>query len=291
VAGKTFRPLAYTVALAMGGSLIYALWQAPVFSDLLMRGPKSKQTHRPRLWLRTLNFIPGIHGRNPHQTSSSGESPTGGHNEPWILRTLLVPYRPLVRFFVRHRWAAVALAVSLLSIGGAIFPLLGSEFTPRLNEGELIVNMTMAPSIALSETKRVTWLAEKRMLEVPEVAAVFRRVGRGDVGTHADPINTIHSLVVLKPESQWRSAIETQEEIEAGLRGKLADMPGVLVNLTQPIQLTVDELVGDVKAELAIKLFGDGLNVLKAKADQIAALVQEIRGAADVQTEQVGGAP
>jgi cobalt-zinc-cadmium resistance protein CzcA len=137
----------------------------------------------------------------------------------------------------------------------------------------------------------VTWLAEKRMLEVPELAAVFRRVGRGDVGTHADTINTIHSLVVLKPESQWRSAIETQEEIEAGLREKLADMPGVLVNLTQPIQLTVDELVGDVKAELAIKLFGDGLNVLKAKADQIAALVQEIRGAADVQTEQVGGAP
>jgi cobalt-zinc-cadmium resistance protein CzcA len=145
VASKTFRPLAYTVALAMGGSLIYALLQAPVFSDLLMRGPKSKQTHRPRLWSRTLNFIPGIHGRNPHQTSSSGESPTGGHNEPWILRTLLVPYRPLVRFFVRHRWAAVALAVSLLSIGGAIFPLLGSEFTPRLNEGELIVNMTRRP--------------------------------------------------------------------------------------------------------------------------------------------------
>ncbi len=258
VEGKTFRPLAYTVALAMLGSLLFAMLAAPMFSYLLMRLPKRGEGER-------------------------GE-------EPLIVRLLLYLYRPLVRQFVRHRSLAIVLAVAMLAVGAVVFPRLGSEFTPRLNEGDLIVNLTMAPSVSLDETARLTRIAEKRMLQIPEVAAVVSRAGRGEVGAHADPINSVHSLVVLKPRAEW-AVNATQAAIEEAIRVKLSGMPGVLVNLSQPIQSTVDELVGGVKAELAVKLFGPDLEVLKEKAEEIASVIRELPGAADAQTEQVVGAP
>ena len=299
VAGKTFRPLAYTVALAMLGSLIYALFQAPVFSDLLMRRPRSQSNKAQGTpwWQRgALGRIPVIGKRLKEQSQSRPQekksSDEDDHREAWIVRVLLTPYRPIVRFFVWQRWAAIALAAALLIAGAAIFPRLGSEFTPRLNEGDLIVNLTMAPSISLEETKRLTFLAEKRILEVSAVDQVVSRIGRGEVGAHADPINSVHGLVVLAPRDQWSElGYANQVEIEQDLRQKLDGMPGVMANLTQPIQLTVDELVGGVKAQVAIKLFGQDLDVLKAKGDEIAAVLRQLPGAADVQAEQVTGAP
>ncbi len=258
VEGKMFRPLAYTVALAMFGSLIFAIFQAPVLSILLMRPPQAGAGGRPR--------------------------------ESLVVRLLLVPYRPVVAFFVRHRWTAVVLAVVLLACGAAIFPRLGAEFTPRLNEGDLIVNMTMAPSIALDETKRLAMLVERRIMKIPEVQSVASRIGRGEVGAHADPINVVHSLVDLEDRSQWPPG-KSQEQIEQDVRQRVSNMPGVQINLTQPIQLNVDELVGGVKAELAVKLFGDDMDTLKRHADQITAQLRSVRGAADVQADQIVGTP
>jgi cobalt-zinc-cadmium resistance protein CzcA len=291
VAGKTFRPLAYTVALAMLGSLIYTLFQAPVFSDLLMRRPRG--SHRKQGWLgRATRRIPLL-GQQPSQTTE-GESSTAtamsGHRESWIVRLLLIPYRPVVRFFVRQRWAAVVLALGLLTAGAAIFPQLGSEFTPRLNEGDLIVKMKLAPSISLSESKRQAMIAEKQILDVPEVRKTVTRVGRGEVGAHADPVNSVEVLALLHPKSQWRDGF-AQTDIESTIRAALSDMPGMAVNLTQPIQLSVDHLVSGVSAELAVKLFGDDLETLKKRADEIAGVIRELPGAADVQAGQVVGTP
>jgi cobalt-zinc-cadmium resistance protein CzcA len=266
VEGKTFRPLAYTVALAMFGSLLFAVIAAPVFADLFMR--------RRKAWLA-------------QQATGNGSQLA---REPIIVRVLLFIYRPMLHFFIRQRWLAVLLAVGILAIGLRVFPLLGMEFTPRLNEGDLIVNLTMAPSISLEETKRLTLIAERRMMQIPEIESVVSRIGRGEVGAHADPINSVHALVVLKPAQAWRPGVD-QAAVEEVLRERLAGMPGVFVNLTQPIQLTVDELVGGVKAELAVKLYGDDLNVLKQHADEIAAVLNTLEGAKDVQTEQITGSP
>jgi len=263
VEGKTFRPLAYTVALAMLGSLIFAILAAPVFADVFMRRSK----------------------RRRKTTDDHGK-----RRENLIVHLLLIPYRPLVRFFVSQRWAAVVLSLAMLAAGAVIFPRLGSEFTPRLNEGDLIVNLTMTPSISLKQTKRMTMLVERRLMDIDEVESVVSRIGRGEVGAHADPINTVHGLVVLKPKEQWTQA-KTQADIEAMIRNKLDGMSGVLVNLTQPIQLTVDELVGGVKAELAVKLYGEDLATLKTKADQIAAVLRALDGAEDVQSDQITGKP
>ncbi len=263
VEGKTFRPLAYTVSLAMFGSLLYAVIGAPVYAWVFMGKPKQKHTNK------------------------SVNAPI---REIWMVRILVSIYRPIVAFFVRFRIAAILLAVALLAVGAWVFPKLGSEFTPRLEEGSIIANLSMAPSVSLEETKRNTLLAERRIMTIPEVLSTHSRIGRGEIGAHADPINSVHMMVVLKPEEDWREG-RTQADVENEMRDRIEGMPGVLANMTQPIQLTVDELVGGSKAQLAIKLFGWDLDTLKAKGDEIAAVVSDMNGAADVQPGQVTGSP
>jgi cobalt-zinc-cadmium resistance protein CzcA len=259
VEGKTFRPLAYSVALAMLGSLVFAVFLAPVLSDIFMRRPKKQ----------------------------SGGSE---NNENAMVRFLMKMYRPLVTFFVKRRSLAVGLATILMITGLAIFPRLGSEFTPTLQEGTIVMRLTMAPSISLTESTRITQVAERRLMKIPEVTGVVTRIGRGEVGAHTDPVNSAEMYVLLKPKEEWRSA-ETQQELEEVIREGVGEIPGVLVNFTQPIQMTVDELLEGVRAELAIKLFGDDLDVLKQKADEIVAVISKVRGAADVQADQVSGTP
>ncbi|MDT8443445.1 MAG: CusA/CzcA family heavy metal efflux RND transporter [Desulfuromonadales bacterium] len=260
VEGKTFKPLAYTVALAMFGSLLYALLLAPVVSHLLMRRPKSV---------------------------AAGQGPKNA----WIVRWLLRPYRPLVSLLVRRRSLAVGLAITLLIIGALVVPRLGSEFTPRLDEGDLLVRATMAPSISLEESKQTMLRFEKRLMtQFPEVTRIVTRVGRGEVGAHADPVNSAEAFVALKPQSEWTSA-ETSDELYAKMGHAFEGFPGAQFNFTQPIAAAVDELLTGTKAELAIKIFGPDMEVLKEKAAAIEALIREIPGAADVQKDQVTGTP
>ena len=260
VEGKTFKPLAYTVSLAMLGSLIFAIVLSPLFSHLLMRRPK----------------------KGPKKGEVA--------QEVAVVRFLNKLYLPVIRFFVKRRSVAIGLAVLLLLAGGLVYPRLGSEFTPTLQEGTIILRLTMAPSISLNESTRLTQIVERRIMKVSEVQHVVTRIGRGEVGAHTDPINSAEMYILLNPKETWRSA-ETQQELEDVIREEVGEIPGVLSNFTQPIQMTVDELLEGVRAELAIKLFGDDLQVLKEKADEIARVVQGVPGAADVQPDQVSGTP
>jgi cobalt-zinc-cadmium resistance protein CzcA len=260
VEGKTFKPLAYTVSLAMLGSLIFAIVLSPLFSHLLMRRPKKEPKKGEVL------------------------------QEVAVVRFLNKLYLPIISFFVKRRSVAIGLAVILLFAGGLVYPRLGSEFTPTLQEGTIILRLTMAPSISLNESTRLTQIVERRIMKVSEVQHVVTRIGRGEVGAHTDPINSAEMYILLNPKETWRSA-ETQQELEEVIREEVGEIPGVLSNFTQPIQMTVDELLEGVRAELAIKLFGDDLQVLKEKADEIARVVQSVPGAADVQPDQVSGTP
>jgi len=257
VEGKTFRPLAYTTAMAMFGSLLFALLLAPTLSSLLMKRPRKERT-RPPLAER-------------------------------ILTRMMEAYRPVVTYFVHHRKKAVMLAAGLLVVGASVFPFLGSEFTPTLQEGTMVLRLTMAPSISLEAAKEMALRVERKVMQIPEVTGTVTRIGRGEVGAHTDPINSAEMYILLKPRDEWR--VDTQEELEVLIRQSLGEIPGVLTNFTQPIQMTVDELLEGVRAELAIKLFGEDLQTLKEKADEIAAVVQRVRGAADVQPDQIAGKP
>ncbi|HEB72808.1 MAG TPA: efflux RND transporter permease subunit [Nitrospirae bacterium] len=260
VEGKTFRPLAYTIALAMFGSLLFAIIVAPILSQLLMKKPES---------------------------GKSGESEA---REVFLVRWLKKLYEPMARFFIRRRSMAVTIAMALVILGALVFPRLGSEFTPTLQEGTLVLRLTMAPSIALTESAQVTMRVERRLMKVPEITGVVSRIGRGEVGAHTDPVNSAEMYLLLKPKDEWRFPSD-QEKLEAAIREQLGEVPGVLTNFTQPIAMTVDELLEGVRAELAIKLFGDDLRILKQKADEIVQAVSQVRGSADVQADQISGTP
>lgn len=254
VEGKTFKPLAYTVALAMLGSLIYALFVAPALSSLIMKVDKKERL---------------------------GDK---------ILNKLINVYAPIVKKFIENRKWAVILSVFILLIGILIFPNLGSEFTPKLKEGTVIVRLSMAPSISLTQSKEHTMIVERRLLKIPEVKEVITRIGRGEVGAHSDPINSAEIYVILKPKNQWRKK-GNQKYIEGVIRHELGEIPGLLANLTQPVEMAVDELLEGVRAELAIKLFGDDLDKLKIKADEISKVVSKVEGAKDIQVDQITGTP
>jgi cobalt-zinc-cadmium resistance protein CzcA len=258
VEGKTFRPLAQTMALGMFGSLLFTVFLTPVLASLLMR--------RPRL--------------------ASGE-----HKEFVVVRWMQSAYRPLVTFFVRKPSAAIGTALALLVVGGLLFTRLGSEFVPRLNEGDLLVRATMAPSISLEEARDTMLRFERRLLATfPEVTTVVTRVGRGEVGAHADPVNSGEAFIALKAQDQWKTA-KTPEELFDKMSDGFRNFPGVAFNITQPIAAAVDELISGSKADLAIKIFGEDMEVLKQKAAEVEAVIRTVPGATDVQKDQVTGTP
>lgn len=261
VEGKTFRPLAYSIALAMTGSLIYALIVVPALAYYLMRKPKPK------------------HDDEKQEAQ-----------ENFIVRILQAPYRPLVSFLVKQRWLAALGSVLLLGGGILIFPMLGTEFTPELNEGTIVVKLKMAPSISIDTSKQMTQTVESRILEVPEVTKIVTRIGRGEVGAHADPINSAELFLIMTPPREWRVPYD-QEIMVEHIRDAIGEPPGVIVNYTQPIDMSVDELLEGVQAELAVKLFGEDLDLLLQKANEIAATLGEVDGARDVQVDQVTGSP
>ena len=257
VEGATFRPLAYTVAMAMLGSLIFAMVVAPVMAYLLMKRPKVRQD-KPR---------------------------------KDIISILLKGYQPLVRAMVSRRWLAVTLAGGVLAVGVTIAPRLGSEFVPRLNEGDLLIRATMAPSISLQKAENTVTVFERQLMNAfPEVTQVISRIGRGEIGAHADPVNNAEVFVSLKPQEEWQSA-ETLDGLYAAMSEEFEDFPGAKFNFTQPIAAAVDELLTGTKAELAAKLFGDDLEVLADKAQAIEEVMRTVRGAQDVQRDQIGGTP
>ncbi len=257
VEGATFKPLAYTVAVAMLGSLIFAVVIAPVTASLLMKEPKVRED-KPR---------------------------------KDIVSFLLKGYEPLVGAMVARRWIALLLAVVVLAVGAAVAPRLGSEFVPRLNEGDLLIRATMAPSISLEKAQTTITVFERQLLEeFPEVTQVVSRIGRGEVGAHADPVNNAEIFVSLKPQEEWVSA-DTLDGLYAAMGDRFESFPGAKFNFTQPIAAAVDELLTGTKAELAAKLFGDDLDVLVEKAQEIEQAMRTVRGAQDVQRDQIGGTP
>lgn len=257
VEGKTFRPLAQTVSLAMLGSLIFAVFLAPLLSLYLMKG-KAK----------------------PGEIQKTG-----------MVTHLTNGYRPIVQLFVRFRILALLLSGGLTAAGIVAFPLLGSEFVPRLNEGDLLVRLTMAPSISLGEARDTATRFEKRLIaQFPEIERVVTRVGRGEVGAHADPVNSAESFVGLRPPEEWPKQ-RSFKVLIAEMSEAFEDFPGAQFNFTQPIAAATDELLTGTKAELAVKIFGPDSAQLREIATNVQKVIKTVRGAADVQMDQVVGTP
>jgi cobalt-zinc-cadmium resistance protein CzcA len=160
-----------------------------------------------------------------------------------------------------------------------------------LEEGDILLRMTMAPSISLTEASATTTRVEKRLLGAfPEIKSIVTRIGRGEVGAHADPTNSAESFVELQPQNTWRAGMSA-EDLRTGISENLESYPGIVVNIGQPIAMAVDELLTGTRAELAVKIFGPDTNILLEQSQVLQTLLQQVDGAAEVQADQITGAP
>ena len=256
--GKMFAPLAFTIAIALFFSLVLSLTLTPVLSWYLLRVKPPK---------------PG-HDIDDHDT--------------WLIRKLKKPYLFLLNRAVSRPALTVSASVVALAGALALVPFLGTAFIPEMKEGSVVPGINRVPNISLEESIRMEMEAMRLVMQVPGVKSAVSGLGRGESPADPQAQNESTPIVSLKPRDEWPPGW-TQDTITEAIRKKLAVLPGVQVVMAQPISDRVDEMVTGVRADIAVKIFGDDLGQLKITADRIAKVAAGIRGSQDIRVERIDG--
>ena len=252
VEGKMFIPMSYTLCFALLGSLIFAIVIVPPLSSYLLH--------------------------------------TGKHKDNAFFQWLQKLHDPLLARAVQKPKAVLAVVLGMLAVSLLVWPRLGTEFIPTLEEGSIMIGVTMAPSISLDKAVETVQKLESRIVRFPEVEEVVSRIGRPESGSHPHPVNYAEVHIELHPVKEWKNFSSKADLVEA-LEHELSKYPGIQLNFTQPIQNAFDELLSGVKAQIAIKLFGEDLDLLQAKAVEIRNSIDNIDGLVDLSVEQSLGQP
>ncbi|HRH42620.1 MAG TPA: efflux RND transporter permease subunit [Pyrinomonadaceae bacterium] len=247
VEGRLLAPLGLAYITALVASLIVSLTVTPVLASYLL--PKMKAMHEEK--------------------------------DGFLVRFLKKWDERLLRRTVNHPWLVIGGATLLFIIAVSTLPFVGTSFLPEFNEGTLTINVQAQPGTSLSESNRIGQIAEKLLLGVPEVISTGRRTGRAELDEHAEGVHYTEIDVDLKKEGA-----RNREEILNDIREKLSVIPGVTTNVGQPISHRIDHLQSGVRAQIAVKLFGDDLSVLRSKAEEIRNVVAGVEGATDVSIEK-----
>jgi heavy metal efflux system protein len=251
VEGRMFRPMAWTVLFALLTALVLTFTWVPAFGSLLIRK---------------------IH-----------------EHDPWVIRQVRRVYDPLLDSLL-HRPAFVVVATLLIaSVGIAVGSRMGAEFLPRLEEGDVVVQVTRPPSVSLTESTRGTMALESALLGYPEVEHVIARVGSPDVATDVMGVEMADVFVLLKPRDTWKTAHDANGFADVMNAPARRALPGSALAFTQPIEMRMNELIGGVKSDMGVKIYGDDLPTLNRLAAEVARIIASIPGAADVRTEPTKG--
>jgi cobalt-zinc-cadmium resistance protein CzcA len=247
--GKMFAPLAYTIAIALGISLVLSLTLSPVLSAYVLKG--------------------------------------GGEHETLFVRLLKKPYTMVLRWATHNEKKTIALA--LMGFAGAIslFPYLGTSFIPELKEGTISPNMDRVPNISLDESVKMEMEAMNLLRSVPGVSHIVSRLGRGESPVDPAGYNETDMMIQLVPLEERKGL--TQNAIEDEVRKRITTLPGVNVVMAQPISDRVDEMVTGVRADIAVKIFGDDLDTLIKKGSEVARIASDIRGTGDIKVDRIMG--
>ena len=251
--GKMFRPMAAVFVLALVGALILSLTLVPsLCATFLSRDTKEKH-----------NVIMSFFDRL---------------------------YKPVLNLVLRRPWPFLVGAAALVIASVVTLPKLGTEFVPQLDEGDLIVQPTRQRAVGEAETIRMVKAAEKAILKVPQVQSVFSRSGTPEAGTDPMPLSLTDSFVRLKPRSTWPAGM-TKAKIQDSIAENLKSVAGQTYAFTQPIEMRFSELESGVKADVGIAVVGEDLDMLRTKAEAVAAAVKKVPGVVDVEVEQVDRIP
>jgi len=252
IEGKMFKPMALTITFAMVGSLLLSLVVVPVVCSLVLR-PQA-------------------------------------HSETRLVRWLMSHYRNLLGRAMAARKAIFAVSIVALVAAAAVLPFLGREFMPNLQEGSFLIRMAGIPSTSLEESIRTSIEAEKVLSQMPEVATALGTIGRAERG-EAEDVSRIEMVVTLKPRDGWPRALSF-EELGARMQKALQErLPTMVIGLSQPIQMRVEELISGVRAPLAFKLYGEDLATLDRIAGQVREVLEKVPGVAELTAEANSGKP
>lgn len=257
VEGKMFRPMALSFSFAILGAMILGLTWLPVASALFLK-PETK---------RKFDI------------------------SAWIMKVAYKSYEPVIKWAYMHkRWVLGSALLSLIYTG-ILFTNIGGEFVPTLDEGDFVIQPVLKTGTSLSETIKLTSRMEQILKDkFPEVDKVVSRIGAAEVPTDPMSMEEIDMIIKLKPKSQWVRA-KSKEELAEKIKEELSVIPGIDYEFTQPIEMRFNELITGVRADIAVKIFGEDLDYLAAKAEEIEKLINGIPGAADVILEKTAGLP
>ncbi len=250
--GKMFKPMALTVIFALLTSLVLALTLMPVLASVFLRSVSE--------------------------------------HEPFLVRMAKRLYRPLLKLAVKAPGVTFGIAVSLFAVSVVLALGLGAVFIPKLDEGSIAVQAVRLPSVSLETSVEMTTKIEQCLKKFSEVDSVICKTGRPEIANDPMTVNLTDVMITLKPRDTWRFA--TKDELVAAMEKALEqEVPANAYSFSQPIELRVAELVAGVKSDVGISLYGDDLDTLRAKAEEIGKSLAKVPGAADVQVEQTGGLP
>ncbi|OBS39909.1 cation transporter [Pseudomonas syringae pv. syringae] len=255
VEGKMFHPMAFTVVIALLGAMILSVTFVPAAIAMFVTGKVKEE-------------------------------------EGLVMRTARQRYAPVLSWVLGHRSIAFGMALVLIVLSGFTASRMGSEFIPSLSEGDFALQALRVPGTSLTQSVDMQQRLEKAIIDkVPEVQRVFARTGTAEIAADPMPPNISDSYVMLKPQSEWPDPDKSRETLIADLQKAAASVPGSNYELSQPIQLRFNELVSGVRSDVAVKVFGDDMNVLNQTAAKIAATLQKVPGASEVKVEQTTGLP
>ncbi|MCU7495377.1 MAG: efflux RND transporter permease subunit [Ignavibacteria bacterium] len=250
--GKMFTPLAVTVAIALLSSLLLSIFIIPTLCGMFLKPDKEKA--------------------NP------------------VLDGAKKIYFPILNWSLSRKKAVIASAVAMVAVAVILLTQIGTEFMPVMDEGAFDMDVQLLPGVSLEKSLEVNKMIGEKLKRFPELETVVSRTGRTGIAVEANGVDKTGYVGVLRPRSEWKNA-RTREELTEKMRQSIATIPGIGFGFSQPIQCRIDELVAGTKAQLIIKLFGEDMQVLKEKADEIAKSLSRIDGATDMVVEQVAGQP
>lgn len=255
VEGKLFRPMALTVVFALFGSLVLSLTLMPVLASYLLTKVK-----------------------------------LGG--EVFLAQLARMLYQPILKLTMRHQGVVIGTAALMVVFAVRLAMGLGAEFVPRLSEGDLVIGVLRAPGTSLEESMKVNTRMEQLLLRAfpDEIAHIWSRVGSPEVATDAGNVEVTDMFLALKPRESWKKA-RLQSELVSLLVAELDGIEGQLTWFTQPIELRINEMVSGVRADIAVKIFGDDFDALIPKAQELQQVLAKVDGCVDLSTEQVSGQP
>ncbi|MFA9392641.1 MAG: CusA/CzcA family heavy metal efflux RND transporter [Prolixibacteraceae bacterium] len=258
VEGKMFRPMALSFSFALLGAMLFGLTWLPVASSLFLKPVKEEDKFRITRWIMK-----------------------------WVYRS----YDPVIRWSYDHKKLILGLSLASLIGTGILFSKMGGEFVPTLDEGDFVIQPVLKTGTSLSKTVELTTQVENILIDnFSEVDQIVCRIGAAEVPTDPMSMEEIDMIIKLHPKKEWVNA-SSKEELADKFKEKLSSIPGIDYEFTQPIEMRFNELITGVRADLAIKVFGDDLEVLNQKAIEVKNLIDGVEGAADVIMEKTAGLP